>query len=541
MNINHLYQLQLRHMMEKRNALLLVALMVLAVAMPSNATSQMTVYGDGDEFSNTSPINLVYMDEVGTRCQVIYPASALYVMRGETINSMTFYIADEGITIDGGSVRVSVAETEQTEFTNGYIDDGLVQVATISFTSGVNQLVINFDEPFLYHGGNLLLDTYVEEAAIDCYNLFVGYRPTTYTSFTRGEVSKFLPKTTFNYGTDAEFAAKVLPTEVTFNTIRAEREDVKTVTLKNIGQSPFTPSFEATAPFSVTLSDVELAPGKNLTIPITFSPMAEGVYDGTLNIDCGPAGVLTVALHGTAMHAATDMTVCDSTDYASFVPIYGLDIDVVSTEGQMIYPAEMLSEMVGSEIHSLRFHTYKNVEMNGGVIQLSFKVVDGIAFEQEAMTTDLTAVATVSPVYGSTDLVFDLDEPFEYNGGNLLVACKVIEAGTTNYRQTFFFGTPMDYNCGIYRSVWYGDVFDIAYVPFLPMATFSYVKEGTGPEVLRGDVNLDGTVNIADVAALIDILLTSAPAPAEADCNLDGAVNISDVTTMIDYLLVGNW
>ena len=136
-------------MMKKRNALLLVALMVLAVAMPSNATSQMTVYGDGDEFSNTSPINLVYMDEVGTRCQVIYPANALYVMRGETINSMTFYIADEGITIDGGSVRVSVAETDQTEFTNGYIDDGLAQVATISFTSGVNQLVINFDEPVL--------------------------------------------------------------------------------------------------------------------------------------------------------------------------------------------------------------------------------------------------------------------------------------------------------------------------------------------------------------------------------------------------------
>ena len=528
-------------MMKKRNAFLLLVLMVLAAVMPTEARNQMTVYGDGDELSNTSPINLVYMDEVGTRCQVIYPANVLYVMSGETINSMTFYIADEGITIDGGSVRVSVGETDQTTFTNGYIEDGLVQVATISFTSGVKQLVVTFDEPYLYHGGNLVLDTYVEEAVVDCYDLFEGYRPATYTTLTRGEVSKFLPKTTFDYGTDAEYAAKVLPTEVTFNTIRAEREDVKTVTLKNVGQSPFTPTFSTAAPFSVTLSDVELAPGKNLTIPITFSPMAEGDYDGTLNIDCGPAGVLTVALHGTAMHAATDVTVCDSTDYASFVPIYGLDIDIVNTEGQMIYPAEMLSDMVGSEIYSLRFHTYKNVEMRGGVIQLSFKIVDGIAFEQEAMTIDLTAVATVSPVYGSTDLVFDFDEPFEYNGGNLLVACKVIEAGTTNYRQTFFYGTPMDYNCGIYKSLWYGSTFDIAYVPFLPMATFSYSKEGSEPSVLRGDVNQDESVNIADVTALIDILLSGGTPPAEADCNQDESVNIGDVTALIDYLLTGSW
>ena len=528
-------------MMNKRNTFLLVALMLLAAAMPSKANNQMTIYGNGDDFSNISPINLVYMDEVGTRCQVIFPANDLYVMSGEPINSMTFYVADEGITIDGGSVRVSLAETDQTEFVNGYINDGLVQVATISFTSGVNQLVINFDEPFLYHGGNLVLDTYVEEAAIDCYNLFVGHRPSNYSTYTRGEVSKFIPKTTFDYGTNAEYAAKVLPTEVTFNTIRAERSDVKTVTLKNVGQSAFMPSVETAAPFSVEALDVTLDPGKNVTIPITFSPMDEGDYDGTLTIDCGPAGVLSVPLHGTALHSATDVTVCDSTDYASFVPIYGLDIDIVNTEGQMIYPAEMLGDMVGSQIHALRFHTYKSVEMNGGVIQLSFKIVDGTAFEQSELMTDLTAVATVTPVRGSYDLVFDLDEPFEYNGGNLLVACKVIEPGTTNYKQTFFYGTPMDYNCGIYKSLWYGNVFDIEYVPFLPMATFSCVKDGSEPEVLRGDVNLDGTVNIADVTALIDILLTSAAAPDEADCNLDGAVNISDGTTMIDYLLTGNW
>ena len=60
--------------------------------------------------------------------------------------------------------------------------------------------------------------------------------------------------------------------------------------------------------------------------------------------------------------------------------------------------------------------------------------------------------------------------------------------------------------------------------------------------VIKGDVNGDGAVNIADVTALIDLLLGNGGNnnPA-ADCNVDGAVNIADVTKLIDYLLSGAW
>ena len=60
-------------------------------------------------------------------------------------------------------------------------------------------------------------------------------------------------------------------------------------------------------------------------------------------------------------------------------------------------------------------------------------------------------------------------------------------------------------------------------------------------EILRGDVDGDQQVNIADVVMLIDLLLNGDETPASADCNLDEAVNISDVTTLIDFLLSGNW
>ena len=55
-----------------------------------------------------------------------------------------------------------------------------------------------------------------------------------------------------------------------------------------------------------------------------------------------------------------------------------------------------------------------------------------------------------------------------------------------------------------------------------------------------GDVNGDGSVTIADVTALIDILLSGVNAPAGADVNGDNAVTIADVTALIDMLLAGN-
>ena len=56
-----------------------------------------------------------------------------------------------------------------------------------------------------------------------------------------------------------------------------------------------------------------------------------------------------------------------------------------------------------------------------------------------------------------------------------------------------------------------------------------------------GDVNGDGDVNIGDVTALIDLLLSGNLSNPAADCNNDGEVTISDVTTLIDYLLSGSW
>lgn len=75
-----------------------------------------------------------------------------------------------------------------------------------------------------------------------------------------------------------------------------------------------------------------------------------------------------------------------------------------------------------------------------------------------------------------------------------------------------------------------------AYQTTAPWSNFTNIVGINEP----GDVNGDGGINISDVTALIDLLLSGGEISAGADVNGDGQVNISDVTALIDRLLSGN-
>ena len=74
----------------------------------------------------------------------------------------------------------------------------------------------------------------------------------------------------------------------------------------------------------------------------------------------------------------------------------------------------------------------------------------------------------------------------------------------------------------------------------------NYVKIGKVGELphgyVKGDVNHDNQISIADVTTLIDLLLGGNDTACEicSDVNEDNAVSIADVTTLIDILLGAN-
>ena len=88
-------------------------------------------------------------------------------------------------------------------------------------------------------------------------------------------------------------------------------------------------------------------------------------------------------------------------------------------------------------------------------------------------------------------------------------------------------------------GVWEGNATEVAFKVNQQCRFTTITVTVAGPVGYElGDVNHDHAVNIADVTALIDYLLSDASlAPAEADVNGDENVNISDVTTLIDMLL----
>ena len=67
---------------------------------------------------------------------------------------------------------------------------------------------------------------------------------------------------------------------------------------------------------------------------------------------------------------------------------------------------------------------------------------------------------------------------------------------------------------------------------------FLYKDSTIEPELLTGDVNRDGKVNVSDVTALINMILGTLEKDWEsADVNKDEKINVSDVTALINIIL----
>ena len=524
----------------------MVVVLAMSLGMTAMNAADITVF-DGTQVSVYVPLPTASYNEGGTRGQVIYPASALEDMVGQPINGLTFYVNDEGCKMNGGTLRVSMREVENTAFSSKTFFSGLTTVAMIEMTYGQHEIDIDFEDPYIYEGGNLLIDFYVKKAGESgAYNFtyFYGLYQQEHTSLTTGdegnEYREFIPKTTFYYGEKDAVAARVNPRAVTFNTVRAGDSDEQTVLLTNTGLNAFTPVVTATAPFSATVPQAPVQPGETVELTAVFAPASAGVFEGTLLVDCGNGVVLEVPMTGEALENGEHLTVCDSENTNNKLPFNGIYFSDAGTYGQMIYPADMLTDMAGCKIVALSFFTKGLSNLKDGTVQLSLKTADQSEFTTAAPVTDLVAVASMPLVKGVDVITFEFDEPFDYAGGNLVVEARVIDS-KGNYGTTLFYGVTTSNYAGlsVTHSQWTGD--NAERVKFLPKVDFVYQE---APAFIRGDVDMDGEIGIADVTALIDYILTGNNEGIDtnaADCDQDAVVGIADVTALIDYILTHTW
>ena len=194
---------------------------------------------------------------------------------------------------------------------------------------------------------------------------------------------------------------------------------------------------------------------------------------------------------------ANILSVCQGEYYSGTVPVYGLWYDTPG-QTQQIYPADMLAEMAGGEITEISFLTLSNLELEGydfssytvkmenGTITLALMEVNEDGFTEAVAMTGAEVVATTTPEYGAPALTFVLDQPFAYNGGNLLVEVTVTEPG--GYGTTYFWGTgfyddddnPIYYPTYTANENYAGDV-TTGLAAFLAAANFVYTPGQVTP------------------------------------------------------------
>ena len=126
------------------------------------------------------------------------------------------------------------------------------------------------------------------------------------------------------------------------------------------------------------------------------------------------------------------------------------------------------------------------------------------------------AIKIVSPTNCKVTLIFYGDK---YAGGNILLdGTKIAINANGEYAFTAAGGTTYELKKG--------DTMNLFLVLFEPL-----------PATKKGDVNLDGEVNIQDVTALVNIILGKSEKNAQSDVNEDTEVNIQDVTALVNIIL----
>ena len=186
----------------------LVRTLMLAAAMllPFASHAQtLTVY-DGTDNSQYVPFD-GYNADAAQHNQMLYPATDLAAMNGQAILQMVFYI-DQSATNGSntsesrlGTWTVSLGETTATSLSDLDNTTTLTQVYQGYFDCSTGTLTLEFDVPYLYNGGNLLVDLNHSAASWNRW-YFVGTTTTSDMSYNsyQSDSYTFLPKCSFTYG-----------------------------------------------------------------------------------------------------------------------------------------------------------------------------------------------------------------------------------------------------------------------------------------------------------------------------------------------------
>ena len=462
--------------------------LIAVAAMAFAAQANILTVAEGTGEAQYAPFYGFQMDALGSISQVIYPADMLADMNGGTITEIKFYPTQAFGALGSGNLQISLKEVEQDRYTSTTLVTDATVVGNAYPVQGNAEWVIVFDQPFEYHGGNLMIETELIQVGSykdtkffgQSFSYAVGIAQYKYSwgADYYYEVEQVLPKATFTYdsepieitsytvvGPESIFGSNWNTEDTNNDMVLDEATGVyswnKTgVTLygnfdfKVVGNHSYSIYEWPVGPYNWTAVVEEEG---IYNIAITFDPNAEEDY----RITC------TLIKTGDIDPVEHTYTVAGTTN------LFGSFWDPSDTANDMVEGEDGIYAWTKSDVV---FEEAANVE---------FKVVQDHAWDY---------------AWPSSNWVYE-----------------VTEAGTYDFVITFNAETK-EITCTATKH--------------------------DAPQGMRGDVNMSNDVTISDVTSLIDYLLSgdeTGISVVNANCNLDEGVTIADVTALIDYLLSGVW
>ena len=220
-----------------------------------------------------------------------------------------------------------------------------------------------------------------------------------------------------------------------------------------------------------------------LSVPYNVEATVEQLYPGDTTMIKWKSPVSSGGFSG-------EFTACDGTSTSSYIPVYGMWMDDY-TKSEMIYPAEMLEEMNGGEITSLKYYISSPAAAlwAPAAFNVYMTEVDATSMSSYSNSANAEIVYTGQLDGTGTEMVIEFDQPYVYHGGNLLVGFEQTAVGT--WKSASFYGieSPGSSSSGYSSASASAATFNQR--NFLPKTTF--VCGGKNERSLRGfNLYVDG-------------------------------------------------
>ena len=276
----------------------------------------------------------------------------------------------------------------------------------------------------------------------------------------------------------------------------------------------------------------------------TFTGMErETEYHVYVRTNCG-GDVYSDWVSGTvttkALSFCEDIVVADGTTINEYVPLYANYADEAQTV-QSVYPASMLTALVGKEISSLKYYVSSGSSdgWGDGTWQVSLGITD-----KANLATGLDNTTTLTTVYTGTltastgsGMTVTFDATFTYTGGNLLVQFKLPEG--VDYSSCTFYGVSST-SASYVAGVSYGS----GVKNFLPKFSFQYCETNDACPAVTAVEATDITeteatltweaVTTADYLSGYQVLVTSTELDAATLAAYDGPYTYEGTATTYD-------